>query len=97
MTKGHTLIIPIRHFTDYFEITQDEIIAIHDITRVLKKMLVEEDNSIVGFNFGVNSGKAAGQTIDHIHFHLIPRRKGDVEDPTGGVRGVIPDKMKYTP
>ncbi|MFZ4564457.1 MAG: HIT domain-containing protein [Bacteroidales bacterium] len=95
VTKHHTLIIPRRHFADYFEITQNELIAINELMQTRKKILEEEDPSIEGFNIGVNSGKAAGQTIDHLHFHLIPRRSGDTKDPEGGVRGVIPEKMKY--
>ena len=60
-----------------------------------KKELKDLDNEISGFNVGVNIGKDAGQSIMHCHLHLIPRRKGDVEDPRGGVRGVIPEKQKY--
>lgn len=95
VTYGHTLIIPKRHFADYFEITKAELNAVHDLIKIRRKQLLEEDKSIEGFNVGVNSGKVAGQTIYHCHIHLIPRRKGDVKDPTGGVRGVIPSKRIY--
>ncbi len=95
VTIGHVLIIPKRHFTDYFEVTQKELIAINDLIRILKSMITEKDKKINGFNIGVNSGESAGQTISHLHFHLIPRRSGDVDNPKGGVRGVIPEKMNY--
>jgi diadenosine tetraphosphate (Ap4A) HIT family hydrolase len=65
------------------------------LIRILKKRLSESDESITGFNVGMNCGESAGQTIFHAHIHLIPRRDGDTPDPTGGVRGVIPDKMSY--
>ena len=95
VTQGHTLIIPKRHFSDYFEITKVEQDAVYDLLRIRKKHLLGEDSKIEGFNIGTNLGEVAGQTIFHCHTHLIPRRKGDLEDPTGGVRGVIPSKMKY--
>ena len=95
VTDGHTLMIPKRHFSDYFEITKVEQDAISDLLRIRRRDLMDEDSKIQGFNVGVNSGKAAGQTIFHCHVHLIPRRKADLEDPRGGVRGVIPVKMKY--
>jgi len=95
VSKGHTLIIPKRHFADYFEITEKEHNAVHDLIRIRRKQLLEHDNSIHGFNVGANSGDVAGQTIPHCHIHLIPRRKGDTPNPIGGVRGVIPGKMNY--
>lgn len=95
VTKHHTLFIPKRHFQDYFEITQNELSAIHDLIKIRKNNLSEKDTTIKAYNIGINSGKISGQTIDHMHIHLIPRRLGDIEDPTGGVRGVIPKKMKY--
>ena len=96
VTDGHTLIIPKRHFADFFDITGTEHEAVHDLIRIRRKQLLEVDSTIEGFNMGVNSGRAAGQTIFHCHVHLIPRRKGDLKEPKGGVRGVIPDKMHYT-
>lgn len=95
VTKSHTLIIPRRHFIEYFDITDKELIAVNKLVKILKKELIESDSSIKGFNIGVNCGKVSGQTIDHCHIHLIPRRKGDINNPRGGVRGVIPDKMNY--
>jgi ATP adenylyltransferase len=95
VTEGHTLIIPNRHLKDFFEITKVERNAVFDLIHIRKKQLREKDSSIEGFNIGINSGTVAGQTILHCHIHLIPRRKGDMDDPRGGVRGVIPSKMKY--
>ncbi len=95
VTKHHTLIITNRHVSDYFELKEEEIIELNKILNVQKKKLKKLDDQITGFNVGVNIGKDAGQSIMHCHIHLIPRRKGDVEDPRGGVRGVIPSKQKY--
>ena len=95
VTKGHTLVIPKRHFQDYFEITEKELIAINNLLTIRKKQLTESDKTIAGFNIGINSGNVAGQTIEHCHVHLIPRRSGDIKNPAGGVRGVIPEKQHY--
>ena len=95
VTLGHTLIIPKRHVGSYFELSQYEVIDCHNLIKFIEKSLQEEDKKIVGFNIGLNNGKVAGQTIDHLHFHLIPRREGDTKNPRGGVRGVIPNKMNY--
>ncbi|NQT77358.1 MAG: HIT domain-containing protein [Bacteroidetes bacterium] len=95
VTAGHTLVIPRRHVTNYFELSQYELVACHDLIKFIERSLQEEDKTIDGFNIGLNNGEVAGQTIDHLHFHLIPRRKGDVDNPRGGVRGVIPNKMNY--
>tara|TARA_Y100001935_G_C17219540_1_gene464490 strand:+ start:407 stop:802 length:396 start_codon:yes stop_codon:yes gene_type:complete len=95
VTKHHTLIIANRHISNYFDLEKDEIIELDEIIKKQKKELVVLDKNITGFNIGINIGKDAGQTIMHCHIHLIPRRKGDVEDPRGGVRGVIPSKQKY--
>ena len=95
VTKHHTLIITNRHISDYFDLKKEEIIELNEILNNQKKELQELDDQITGFNVGVNIGKDAGQSIMHCHIHLIPRRKGDVEDPRGGDRGVIPSKQKY--
>ncbi len=95
VTKHHTLIITNRHIDDYFKLTLDELSELNQILKDQKKKLKLLDPTISGFNIGVNIGKDAGQSIMHCHIHLIPRRKGDVEDPKGGVRGVIPSKQKY--
>ena len=96
VTEGHRLVIPKRHFQDYLQSTSKEMAEVHDLLRATSKRLREEDSSIEGFNIGVNSGAVAGQTIPHCHFHLIPRREGDTENPEGGVRGVIPGMMSYS-
>ena len=95
VTEHHTLIIANRHVSDYFELNEIEIKDLNEILKNQKKQLLELDKEISGFNVGVNIGKDAGQSIMHCHVHLIPRRNGDVEDPRGGVRGVIPSKQKY--
>ena len=95
VTKHHTLIITNRHVSDFFELTKEEMTELDEILKKQKKELNKLDEEISGFNVGVNIGKDAGQSIMHCHLHLIPRRKGDVEDPRGGVRGVIPEKQKY--
>ena len=95
VTEHHTLIIPKRHVNDYFDLYQPELNAIHQMIAEQRKAILEADNSVLGFNVGINSGAVAGQTVFHAHLHLIPRRKGDVIDPRGGVRGVIPSKQVY--
>ena len=95
VTKHHTLIITNRHVDDYFDLNKEEINDLDEILKNQKKELKKLDKEISAFNVGVNIGKDAGQSIMHCHIHLIPKRKGDVEDPKGGVRGVIPNKMSY--
>ena len=95
VTKYHTLIITNRHVDDFFDLTKDEMSDLDKVLKKQKKELKNLDKDISAFNVGVNIGKDAGQSIMHCHIHLIPRRKGDVEDPRGGVRGVIPEKQKY--
>jgi diadenosine tetraphosphate (Ap4A) HIT family hydrolase/5-methylcytosine-specific restriction endonuclease McrA len=96
VTPLHTLIIPRRHLSDYFELYQPEATAIHALTKLVREDAIQKDRSISGFNIGVNSGAAAGQTVFHVHVHLIPRREGDADNPRGGVRGVIPGMADYT-
>ena len=95
VTLGHTLIIPVVHRETYFDLTEQE----EKDTRVALHTLRAEfiSTGVSDFNIGWNSGRAAGQTVGHAHCHLIPRRVGDMDDPTGGVRGVIPEKRTYTP
>ncbi len=95
VTRLHTLVIPRRHVVDYFGLTKDELMACHDLIHRVREMVLSEDATVAGFNIGVNTGAAAGQTILHCHFHLIPRRSGDVENPRGGVRNVIPGMGDY--
>jgi len=91
----HCLIIPKRHVADYFELSNDEIIACNELIKIIKKDILDNDQSVKAFNIGTNAGKLAGQSIMHCHIHLIPRRAGDVDNPQGGVRSVIPKKQHY--
>tara|TARA_B100000700_G_C14696865_1_gene692603 strand:- start:62 stop:463 length:402 start_codon:yes stop_codon:yes gene_type:complete len=95
VSELHVLIIPKRHIKNYFELSNDEIIACNKIILLSKNKIEQMDQTIKGFNIGTNCEKVAGQTIMHCHIHLIPRREGDVENPQGGVRGVIPLKQHY--
>ena len=96
VTDEHTLIIPIRHTPTYFDLGSAEQNACNQLLVAMQAKLREQDDSIAGFNVAINEGNAAGQTIPHCHIHLIPRRTGDVLDPTGGVRNVIPGMGPYT-
>ena len=95
VTPLHSLIIPKRHVSDYFDLFQPELNAIHRMLNDLRSDIQRDDPEVTGFNVGINAGESAGQTIFHCHVHLIPRRDGDVSNPRGGVRGVIPDKQVY--
>ena len=95
VTDLHSLIIPTRHVSSYFDLTDQELTELPRVIVDIKDSLLEIDRKISGFNIGINDGKDAGQTIFHCHIHLIPRRKNDVSSPRGGVRGVIPDKQSY--
>ena len=95
VTDYHCLIIPKRHIKDYFDLSDDELVACHELVKIVKKEIIEKDPSVKGFNLGTNIGKVSGQSILHCHFHLIPRREGDVDNPQGGVRSVIPNKQHY--
>lgn len=94
VTPGHTLIIPKRHATSFFETTREEQTAMLDLLDKTRRMLLDELNPD-GFNIGINDGIAAGQTVMHLHIHLIPRYQGDMPDPRGGVRWIFPDKAAY--
>jgi len=95
VTEYHSLVIPKRHFSDYFETTQSEFNAITLLLNFGKDFLLRADSTIQGFNIGVNSGEVAGQTVMHCHTHLIPRRENDVDDPRGGVRHIMPERGYY--
>ena len=95
VTPLHCLIIPHRHVADYFSLSRDEVLACDGLLRQTRERLLAEDPTIQGFNIGLNAGAVAGQTIFHCHFHLIPRRVGDVDEPRGGIRNVIPGKGSY--
>jgi diadenosine tetraphosphate (Ap4A) HIT family hydrolase len=94
ISSGHTLIIPIRHVESIFEITAEEANALIMLLAEAKSHLTKEQKPD-GFNIGINDGLAAGQTIPHLHIHLIPRFAGDRPDPRGGVRWIIPEKADY--
>lgn len=94
VNEGHLLVIPKRHYADFFESTREELDAIRSLLWEGKRRL-DAEYAPDGYNIGVNCGIPSGQTIMHVHVHLIPRYRDDVEDPTGGVRGVIPAKQKY--
>ncbi len=95
VTELHSLIIPRRHVSDYFELTKEELLACNELLRIVKEEILARDTSVKGFNVGANSGLVAGQSIFHCHIHLIPRREGDVPNPTGGIRHLIPGKGAY--
>lgn len=94
LTPGHTLIVPTRHVASFFELDAAEQAAMLDLLRRARERLAGE-MSLDAFNVGINDGPAAGQTVPHVHLHIIPRRWGDVADPRGGVRWVVPDKARY--
>ena len=95
ISKYHSLIIPKRHIKSYFDLSNEELLSCHDLVKKIKNKIILDDTTVTGFNIGSNSGKSAGQSIFHCHIHLIPRREGDVENPQGGVRSVIPSKQYY--
>ena len=94
VSPGHTLVIPKRHIGSWFEIDAKEQLGLLDLLTRAKIALQDELNPY-GYNIGINDGPAAGQTVPHLHMHLIPRYKGDQDDPRGGVRWIIPEKAKY--
>ena len=94
VSKGHVLIIPKRHVPDYFGATNEEVVAIHELVHEVKEQLDQRYNPD-GYNIGVNVGLAGGQTVFHLHVHVIPRYKGDVENPKGGVRNLMPNLVRY--
>jgi diadenosine tetraphosphate (Ap4A) HIT family hydrolase len=94
ISEGHTLIVPVRHVPSVFDLSQEEQAAIWALVGKVRAALQERLHPD-GFNIGVNDGAAAGQTIGHAHIHVIPRRKGDVPDPRGGIRWIIPGKAPY--
>ena len=95
VTPLHTLIIPKRHFASFFEMNDDEQAAVFSILKQQRDEIMALDPSVTSFNVGTNDGVDAGQSIYHLHIHLFPRRLGDIENPRGGVRGIIPAKQKY--
>jgi diadenosine tetraphosphate (Ap4A) HIT family hydrolase len=107
VTPGHALIIPIRHIASFFEATSEERTALFELVAEVRKLLLETRSPHFscdkgksphvpdGFNIGINDGTAAGQTVMHLHIHLIPRYAGDTSDPRGGVRWIMPETAPY--
>lgn len=94
VNKGHMLIIPKRHYKNFFDASKEEILAIHDLIHKCKDLLTKKYNPD-GYNIGINVNEEAGQTIMHLHVHLIPRYSGDIEDPRGGIRNLKPQLVPY--
>jgi diadenosine tetraphosphate (Ap4A) HIT family hydrolase len=96
VTRGHTLVIPARHVGTFFATTAEERSGLLSLLDTAKRQL-DAEFAPAGYNIGINDGAAAGQTVPHLHIHLIPRYPLDRDDPRGGVRWVIPEKAKYWP
>lgn len=94
VSLGHMLVIPTEHVTDYRNLTEHQKFVLWDMVDKVIKFLTENYNPD-GFNIGINCGDAAGQSVPHVHIHVIPRYNGDMDNPKGGVRGVIPNKQSY--
>ena len=94
VSRGHTLIIPRRHVTDFLDLEENELAAVYQLLRCMRAHL-DAVSKPDGYNIGVNVGAVAGQTVGHAHLHLIPRYAGDVAEPMGGVRNVIPGRGSY--
>ncbi len=94
VSPGHALIIPKKHITSFFDLKEEEVVKMFSLLREAKE-IIQKEHHPDGFNIGVNDGEAAGRTIHHIHMHLIPRYVGDIPNPRGGVRNIIPGKGSY--
>lgn len=94
ISPGHTLIIPRRHVGSFFDLEGDELADLLGLLERAKAVADKEFNP-QAYNIGINDGPAAGQTVPHLHIHLIPRYQGDRPDPRGGVRWIIPEKADY--
>jgi diadenosine tetraphosphate (Ap4A) HIT family hydrolase len=94
ISSGHTLIIPRRHTRSFFEVSAEERAAMLGLLDA-QKLALDREFGPAAYNIGVNDGAAAGQTVPHLHVHLIPRYAGDLQDPRGGVRWVLPEKARY--
>ncbi|RIL07354.1 MAG: HIT family protein [Proteobacteria bacterium] len=90
VSRGHTLVVPRRHCEDFFALRADEVAACWELIVRVRAQLAAEPAPPDGFNVGVNAGEAAGQSVPHVHVHVIPRYRGDVASPRGGVRNVVP-------
>lgn len=94
VSQGHSLLIPKKHLVSVFDLTEEEFGGGFRLLQQVKDLIVQKYNP-EGFNIGLNEGEAAGQTVHHLHIHIIPRYKGDVENPRGGIRHIIPSKGYY--
>ena len=94
ISPGRALVTPLRHAASWSDLTQDEKIAMFDGIETAQKE-IEKQHSPDGYNIGINDGTAAGQTIMHVHLHVVPRYAGDSDDPRGGIRWILPDKARY--
>lgn len=94
VNEGHALIIPKRHFADFFEATEEEVVKIYSLVHEVKQ-IIDNKYKPTGYNLGINIGEDAGQTVMHLHVHLIPRYKGDVENPKGGIRKLKKELVPY--
>lgn len=94
VSPGHALVVPKRHVADWFDASPDERLAIVELVDAVKRR-IDREHEPDGYNVGINIGEAAGQTVFHLHVHVIPRYEGDVADPRGGIRYVLPDKARY--
>jgi len=94
ISSGHTLVIPKRHVSSFCDLAAEERHALFSLVELAKHHL-DVEYAPDGYNIGINDGTAAGQTVSHVHLHLIPRYSGDCDDPRGGVRWIMPSKAKY--
>ena len=94
LTKGHVLVVPRRHVPSFFDTTREERLAMLELIDEAKAIL-EREHQPDGYNLGINNGEAAGQTVMHVHLHIIPRYLGDKDDPRGGIRWMLPEKAAY--
>ena len=94
VSKGHCEIIPKAHIISFFDLTGEQVLSLYELLEKIKEILGEKFNPD-GYNVGINEGKAAGRTQDHLHVQIIPRYEGDVENPRGGIRNIIPNKGDY--
>jgi diadenosine tetraphosphate (Ap4A) HIT family hydrolase len=94
VSRGHVLVVPRRHAPRYFELTESEQLALWRLVSEAQQVL-DREHEPDGYNVGVNVGAAAGQTVEHVHVHVIPRYFGDTEDPRGGIRWVLPNRAVY--
>ena len=95
VAEHHTLVIPKRHVADYFDLNQHERNAVEALLHEQRQLILDQDNTVTGFNVRINAGASAGQTVFHVHVNLIQRRNDDVAYPQGGVRGVTQSKQRY--